>query len=335
MMDAITNFKSFLLRCLRIAATRGLTGIVCLCLSALFVIADDSLRPNDPNIPESDAVEAVSASSAKVDQRICPLTNRETPWGSFISGTWVVRRTNSQRFLPNSAATTTVTDTWLTLEEVNDCGFSLRQETAIGLGNGAVTPAPICLTFDFYQQAVSEGVTIEQLQPQTLVVARRQVVCQVCRYTLVSTDQKKTTTLWYSNTVMPHVLRTEEIRTHIPKTADEAETVLSHAIMTVTDTSDVRLFKNILNEYKTQTIKKTATGTTISQATFSANIPGGLLREVTVETDPTGKVTARNVTSVIDYFVASSGTATRRYRSQKDASREIQSNWENVTHLDD
>ena len=329
--DTITSFRCFLFRFLNFKIAGGFALVFYLYLMALPMMADDQNTVKDSEPQNS---QTLAQSKLKSNPRLYPLTKRENPWGIFLPGTWVVRRTNSQRYVSDSVANS-VTDTHLTLEEVNDNSLTLRKETIIGLAAGAVAPTPIRQTFDFYEQPLSDDVEIEQLQPQTLVIARWQIVCQVCRYTQISDGQKKTTTLWYSNTVMPYLLRSEEIRTDNSDSSDQAETILSHTIMTVTDTSGVRLFKNILNEYKKQTIKKTATGTTVSRASFSANIPGGLLHEVTIETDPAGKILARNITSVCDYFVASSGTPTRRYRSQREASQEIKSNWESITRFDD
>ncbi len=269
--------------------------------------------------------------SAEDNARTLPpnLKMRETPWGGFLPGTWVLRRTNSQRNVGESVVNN-VTETLLSLENVNESGMVLRQETAIGIATGTFSPDPKQLLLDFNMQPVSEGTEIEHLQPQTVIVARRQIVCQVCRYTQIVGDQKKTTTLWLSDTVMPYLLRSEEIRTNLP-VAGQTETVLSHTVTTVTDTSGIRLLKNLLSDYKTQTIRKTSSGTVISQASLSANIPGGLLREVTVETDSTNKVIGRSVTSAIDYFVACPGVPVRERRLYSEASQEIQSNWDDLS----
>ena len=263
----------------------------------------------------------------------CTLKNLDNPWASFLPGTWVLRRTDTRHNTPNSIVNN-VTNTLLTLEAVDESGIRLRQETAIGMANAAFAPEPKQMLLDFHLQPFSEGIVIEQLQPQMVIVARRQIVCQVSRYTQIIGDQKKTTTLWLSDTVMPYLFRSEEIRTKTPLVADPSETVVSHTIMTVTDTSGVRLFKNLLSDYKTQTIKKTTTGTVISQASHSTNIPGGLLREVTVETDTENKVTGRSVTSVMDYYVACPGVPVRQRRLYSEASKEIQNNWENIPNLD-
>ncbi|MCL2623174.1 MAG: hypothetical protein FWD31_05840 [Planctomycetaceae bacterium] len=227
-----------------------------------------------------------------------------------------------------------VTDTLLTLEAVDKNGIRLRQETAIGVANATFSPEPKQVLLDFLLQPFSEGIVVEQLQPQTVVIARRQIVCHVSRYTQIVGDQKKTTTLWHSDTVMPYLFRSEEIRTNLPRSNDPSESVISHTMMTVTDTSGVRLFKNLLSDYKTQTIKKTTTGTVVSQASHSMNIPGGLLREVTVETDTTNKVIGRSVTSAIDYYVACPGVPMRERRLYSEASKEIQENWDNIPNLD-
>lgn len=267
-----------------------------------------------------------------VNDQTWHLKKTENPWGSFLPGTWVVRRTSSWQFADNSVVSN-ATDTLLILESVDKNRITLRQETAIEIENGTfVKPDPKQVLLDFNMQPFSEEGTIVLLQPQTVVVARRQIVCQVLRYTQYIGDQKKTTTLWHSDTIMPYLFRLEEIRTQISNSAEKPETVLSHSIMTVTDTSGIRLFKNLLNDYKTQTIKKNASGTVVSQASHSTNIPGGLLREVTVETDTDNKIVGRSVTSVLDYFVACPGTPVRQPRLYSEASKEIQSNWNNITN---
>ena len=260
-----------------------------------------------------------------------PLKKIENPWGSFPIGTWVVRRTNNWQYSENSVVNN-VSDTLLTLESIDENRIILRQETAIGVGNSFFTPEPKQVFLDFNLQPFSSETEIVPLQPQTVTIARRQVICQVFRYTQIVGDQKKTTTLWHSDSVMPYLFRSEEIRTTIPLSGDQPETVVSHTIMMVTDTSGVRLFKNLLSDYKTQTIKKTSTGTTVSQASHSMNIPGGLLREVTVETDTTNKIVGRSVTSVLDYFVACPGAPVRLRKLYSEASREIQTNWDNITN---
>ena len=260
-----------------------------------------------------------------------PLKKLENPWGSFPLGTWIVRRTNNWYYSDNSGVNN-VTDTLVTLESVDENKIILRQETAIGIGNRVFTPEPKRVLLDFNLQPILEGTEIIQLQPQTVIVARRQIVCKVSRYTQILGDQKKTITLWHSDSVMPYLFRSEEIRTTIHVSADQAETVDSHTIMMVTDTSGIRLFKNLLSDYKTQTIKKTSTGTTVSQASHSMNIPGGLLREVTVETDNTNKIVGRSMTSILDYFVACPGVPVRQRKLYAEASREIQTNWDNITN---
>jgi len=263
---------------------------------------------------------------------VLSLKKLANPWGSFSLGTWVVRRNNNWHFTDNSDVNN-VTDTLLTLESVGESGITLRQETAIGIGNRVFTPEPKRVFLDFNMQPFSEGTEIVQLQPQTVTVARRQIVCQVSRYTQIIGDQKKTTILWHSDSVMPYLFRSEEIRTIMSGSSDLSETIVSHTIMMVTDTSGVRLFKNLLIDYKTQTIKKTSTGTTVSQASHSMNIPGGLLREVTVETDNTKKIVRRSVTSVLDYSVACPGVPARQRKLYSEASREIQTNWDNISNL--
>ena len=295
---------------------------VIICLSVKFSIDSSAEQPQKLKTHVDTTTQAmnVQGSIAKI---------KKNPWGEFLPGTWVIRRTNSLHSATNFA-TGNVTDTLLTLEAVDESGIRLRQETVIGIADSAFTPDPKQIHLDYFMQPVAECIKVEQLPSKTVVVSRRQIVCQVLRYTQIHSDQKKTTTLWHSDTVMPYLLRSEEIRTILSLSTDQPETVISHTIMTVTDTSGVKLFKNLLSDYQTQMIKKTASGTVVSQASHSMNIPGGLLREVAVETDTANKVVGRSVTSVVDYFVACPGVPVRQRRFNSEASQEIKKNWGNI-----
>ncbi|MCL2347744.1 MAG: hypothetical protein FWC50_05715 [Planctomycetaceae bacterium] len=263
-----------------------------------------------------------------IDIRTNPLTKREHPWGTFSPGSWVVRRTMNRSYAGGNILSN-VTDTKLTLESVEDNRITLRQESNIGIANRKITQEPQLLCYDFYQQPISNDVTLELFAPQTVTISRRPIVCQVCRYTQVTPEYRKTTTLWYSNQVMPYLLRSEEIRTSVPSEQHPKEEVLSHTVMIVTETSGLRLFRNLLSgDYKTQTVKKSASTTIVTDATCSTNIPGGLLREIAVESDQTGNVISQVDTSVINYFVTCPGNPSFPVRSATESSREIQIDWD-------
>lgn len=296
----------------------------CFCFHDSFVFS----LTQDVNPKNIDGV--VSETQNDCDTRVCALTKQETPWGAFLPGTWVIRRTNNQQFRQEVAVESNVSETHLVLEDANDSEIVLRQESIIGIGDRVYASEAKRIPLDFYQQPISDDVVIEQLTPQTVIVARRQIICQVCRYTHVHNDEKKTTTIWYSNTVMPHLLRLEEFRTRVSPESEADEIVLHHLIMSVTETSGTRLFRNVLGNYKTQTIKKTSTGTTVSHASYSTNIPGGLVRDVSVERNANGKIIGKSVTSVIDYFMASPGVPIRPRRSSADDSLEIRESWDNL-----
>ncbi|MDR1383502.1 MAG: hypothetical protein LBJ67_06620 [Planctomycetaceae bacterium] len=274
-------------------------------------------------------ISFVSGETGTYDFRTQPLTQRESPWGIFCPGSWVSQQTTAQTYT-NDAVVVNTTETRLALESMDNSGVFLKKETKIDVADHAFTPEPQKFFVDFYRQVLSEGIEIEQLMPQAIIVSRRHIVCQVCRYTQQLPDQNVTTTLWYSNSMMPYLLRSEEICTKKNDDSQLPEIVLSHTIMTVTETSGMRLFKSLLSEYKTQTIKKTANSTVISVANHSTNIPGGLVREISVETDTSGRVINRSVTNVLDYFVANFDNS-HRPRFQIKSPQEIRWDWENIT----
>ncbi|MDR1959009.1 MAG: hypothetical protein LBQ54_08195 [Planctomycetaceae bacterium] len=232
------------------------------------------------------------------DPRTVQLSEHHSPWGTFSPGNWAFYRTITQTFEKDSSVTS-VKDTQLTLEAVKDRRVILKQKTSVNIGGQNFSPEPQQIICDFYRQRVEDSVKVEVLPLEFLSINRKQVVCQVCKYTYSTESWTQETTVWYSPQVMPYVLKTDLVR----KSKSDG-TILMQKTTAVTETSDLRPLGRLLRNYTTQSVMLAGKHTTVTNSYYSDNVPGGLLRETSVETDANKKVVSRTETTLYNYSLS-------------------------------
>jgi len=241
--------------------------------------------------------QAQEPNTTAQDPRTVRLAKVQTAWGNFAPGSGAYRRTVTRTYEQNSTLTN-VTDTKYTLESVEDNRFALRLENAVNIGGQNFTPDPQLIYYDFYQQRLGDAFTVTVLKPEVLSIQRKQVTCQVCKYTQKTEDWVQETTLWYSSLVMPYILKKELVRKSV---ADG--TILSRSTTTVTETSALRVFGRLLANYQILNIKISGTNRIETKGNYSDNVPGGLLSEVSVETNASNRVVSRTETTLLNYCI--------------------------------
>ena len=232
------------------------------------------------------------------DPRTTTLKKQHTPWSDFLPGSWGLYRTVTQTHEENSVITN-VTHTKSTLESVEDNRYLLRQETSAAIGSQSFSLEPQLNHYDFYQQNFTESAVIQVLSPENLVIGRKQIPCLVCVSTQKTDSFVEETKIWYTPQVMPYVLKTESVRRSL---ADNA--VVNRKTFIVTETSALRPFGRLLATYKTQTVRNSNQHKTVTNSCYSCNVPGGLLREVSMEVDANNKLVSQTETKLLNYSLA-------------------------------
>lgn len=232
------------------------------------------------------------------DPRTVLLKKQHTPWGEFLPGSWVGYRTVTQIHQENNTITN-ATHTKLTLESVEDNRYLLRKEVSAVLGSQNFSLEPQLNFYDFYQQNLTEPVVIQELPQENLVIGRKQVSCQVCSYTQKTDAFVEETKIWYTPHVMPYLLKTESVRRSLTDNA-----VVNRKTFLVTETSALRPFGRLLATYKAQTISIGSHHKTVTNSCYSRNVPGGLLREVSMEMDANNKIVSQIETKLLNYYMS-------------------------------
>ncbi|MDO5566720.1 MAG: hypothetical protein Q4G59_08685, partial [Planctomycetia bacterium] len=141
-----------------------------------------------------------------------PFGFEMSPWGGFQPGCWRRTRTTATT-LDGTKTMKSVTETKTTLLRIEDNCIVLKQEKIIKMGavNHATPPEEIRL--DFFGAPIQDGQTKQELQPSSVVIARKVIPCQLCQIEKNGDHRQDSTVVWYSSSVAPYLLQ-KEVRSY-------------------------------------------------------------------------------------------------------------------------
>lgn len=226
------------------------------------------------------------------------MTAKESPWCRFQPGSWIRTRTVSIAY-QHRQSIQSVTENKQTLLEVAFDGYTLRQEVSVKMGNRTFGKAPEDVKYNFYGLAVDDRLTEEILPSANVQVGLRVIPCFVRRFQRTTPEMTEVTTIWYS-TVFPPYIHQSHTDTF---TNDKAGATLRQASTTIPLQHGGLLIGAELPVWLSQTIEKREDSVSLTRTIHSILVPGGIQRQVTVETDPNGNVLYQSTTTLLDYFV--------------------------------
>lgn len=229
------------------------------------------------------------------------MTANESVWGAFRPGSWIRTRTTGITYEGKKTAHN-VTETKSTLVRVDADRVVVRREVVVKMGTvNHVKPAEM-IQYDFFGIPLTHNTETTSLAPSTISVARKMIPCQVRKVEQRSEQQREETILWYSSVVKPYVLQREtKMFNQIP---GGATNLVYQSRTTCLKTSANVLLGNILITYQTETNITKGNSTSTVNTLHSTRVPGGILKETTVETDMNGVVRYSSETVLLDYFAS-------------------------------
>lgn len=258
-------------------------------------VPDETAKPKDADA----GFERLTPTDAPDDSK---LSANETPWGRFAPGSWIRTRTVGTTFQFGKNIKS-VTETKLTLVEIQSDGYLLKREVSIKMGVRTHAKDPEFVKYDFYGQPFDESATVETLKPANISLGRKVVPCRVRRFERTTPQGREETVVWYSSVTQPYIFqRSTEV--YSPPTDDNPKgTLLSQSQTTIPrSTLNLRGVGESVN-WRSQTVEKKSDSITLTKTVHSSRIPGGILRETAVESDRAGSLLYQSMTVLLDYYV--------------------------------
>jgi hypothetical protein len=242
------------------------------------------------------AATMISFSAAAQD--IPPLSPELHPWGKFEPGAWkrihVVAETFNEQ---GTVASTNLSDSKITLYDIDDESLTLETQVCVEIAGKRFDSEPQLVKQGFHGETLSPNLKLKESIAGQLEIEERKIPCQVLKFESTNGTGKTTTTIYYSATVAPNILKRES------KTTDlEGKTALSETTATLLSLDMPALIQGEIRMVShLKTVQKSPKGTVITLAVICPEIPGGIISHSSKELDANGRLVRRSTQELIDY----------------------------------
>jgi hypothetical protein len=224
------------------------------------------------------------------------LTRQHDPWGRFQPGAWSLVRVRTESFNGGSVLES-VTETRTTLSSVEDDRVTLRVDVGVRIGGREIPRDPQTVQQGFHGELSNAKPKVSDHGEGEVLIENRPIPCRIQRLEFERPVGRKVTTIYYSDTVEPHILRQD---TEVY--AEDSEVPTSETTMQVVSVAArCRICRNFRNASRVKSVHKDASGTTTTWAWTSALVPGGVICYTTQQVDNAGRLVFHRELQLLDY----------------------------------
>ena len=229
------------------------------------------------------------------------VTAKLHPWGLFDPGAWKIVRVVTETLNDQGLVVSTcTTNSKTTLMDIDDDGVTLEIQACLEVAGKRFEPEPQIVKQGFHGELLTPGLKQKPPTDGEVTIEGRKISCRVQRLECVIPNGKIATTLYYSTTAAPYILKRKSATTD-PEVKD---------VFTETNV-DVIAFNMPLtirgerrNGIRMKTVRKNAKkGTVTTWADVLPEVPGGVVGNNSKELDETGRLVRRSTLELIDYGV--------------------------------
>jgi hypothetical protein len=221
------------------------------------------------------------------------------PWGLFEPGAWktvhVVTETLNDR---GQVVSTCTTDTKTTLMDIDTEGVTLEIRACLEVAGKRFEAEPQTIKQGFHGVMVGPGLKTYSPTDGEAAIEGRKIPCQIQQFDSAAPNGITTTTIYYSITVPPFVLkRTSTI------TDPEGKNVLSETTVEVIALNmPLTVRGETRNGIKMRTVRKNANGGALTAwSDVLPEVPGGVVGDSTKEIDKSGRLIRRSTLNLMAY----------------------------------
>jgi len=215
------------------------------------------------------------------------------PWGRFEPGAWAVVKEVTETYSPEG---TLLSETELktTLVGIDIEGVTLQIEPKMIVGGKPMPVTVQRLRQGFHGELLDSPVQVVEDRETQLIFLGRPISCRVQKLTIQGASTRTEVVLYYGDSP-PYVYRRE-----IATTKLDDSSLVSSQIWEVTGRS-CRLLSVIQDTYQIKITQRTQKGTRITLATISPEVPGGMIRQTSMEFSPAGQLLQKSNGELLEY----------------------------------
>ncbi len=250
------------------------------------------------------AQSKAAAEQAKNAQPVQPADGqsgigaKHHPWGRFEPGAWkLVRVTTESLDEKGIVVNTSNTETMTILTAVGKDGLTLEIHATIEVAGKRFDSEPQTLTVGFHGEPLSPQLKTKPPAAAHVLVEGEKIPCRVQELELVNPASKTITSVYYSDTVAPYVLKRHSITTDLESNNTISELTLEIEARQM----PWRLFGRLKSAALVKSVQKHAKGTAVTWIITVPEVPGGVVSQTSKEVDSQGRIVRRSTLELIDY----------------------------------
>ena len=226
------------------------------------------------------------------------VTAKLHPWGHFDPGAWKTVRVVTETLNEQQQVVSTSTaDTKTTLVDVDNDGVTLEIQTCIEVAGKRFEAEPQTVKQGFHGELSVPNLKLTEPTDGQVTIEDQKIACKVQQLESVGADSRTTTTICYSPTLPPYVLKRESVTNDL-----EGKTELSKTTVEVVSLNmPLELQGKTKNGTYVKTVHRSAKGVTTTLALVLPEVPGGVVSSSSKEVDKTGRLVRRSTLKLIDY----------------------------------
>jgi hypothetical protein len=231
-----------------------------------------------------------------------PFPPQIHPWATFEPGSWKLVRVLSESFNEKGNVTgTNVSDSKTTLLDTDDDSITLEMKVTVEMAGKRFDREPQTIKQSFFGEQQSASVKVKEPTSGQVVIEDRKIPCQVREIESSSANGKTVTTIFFSTSVSPYVLKRDSISTD-----QDGKNVLSETHVSVVAMDlPYKILGCLHSSAHVKTEQKTQKGTAVTLSIICPDIPGGVVSHTSKELDPAGHIIRRSTLELIDFNAAS------------------------------
>jgi hypothetical protein len=220
------------------------------------------------------------------------------PWGKFEAGAWKRIHVTTETYNEQGTiASTNITDSKTTLFDIDDNSLTLETQSCVEMAGKRFVSEPQMVRQGFHGEVLTPNLKAKEAIAGQVEIDDRKIPCQVLKLESVNGSSKTATTVYYSTSVAPNILKRES------KTTDlEGKTVLSETTATLLALEmPYKIEGETHSVAHLKTVQKSPKCTVITLAVLCPDIPGGIVSHSSKELDANGRLVRHSVLELVDY----------------------------------
>jgi hypothetical protein len=220
------------------------------------------------------------------------------PWGQFEPGAWKLVRVVTESFNEQGAAAgTNISDYKTTLVDTDDDGVTLEMRVCVEVAGKRFDGEPQTIKQNYYGEQQSPDMKLKEPAAGQVTIEDRKIPCQVREIESSNQNGKTSTTIYYSATAPPYVLKRDCVTTDLDGKNIISETHVSVQALDM----PCKILGAMRSAAYVKTLQKTPKGTTCTLAVICPEIPGGIVSNSSKELDSSGRLVRRSTLELVDF----------------------------------